>query len=70
MATLSLSVQVPAGDVGTLGENGWREQFSMSQLLEKLRRAADVFADPKVENEMLDDEKGVKAKEKVVQKVE
>ena len=35
VATLSLSVQVPAGDVKTLGENGWREQSSMSQLLEK-----------------------------------
>ena len=42
----------------------------MSQLLEKLRRAAEVFADPKAENEDSDDEKGVKAKEKVVQKVE
>ena len=41
----------------------------MSQLLEKLRRAADVFADPKVENEVSDDN-GVKAKEKVVQNVE
>ena len=35
----------------------------------KLRRAAEVFADPKVENEVSDD-KGVKAKEKVAQKVE
>ena len=42
----------------------------MSQLLEKLRRAAEVFADPKAEKEVSDDEKGVKAKEKVVQKVE
>ena len=40
VATLSLSVQVPAGEVGTLGENGWREHSSMSQLLERLRRAA------------------------------
>ena len=32
--------------------------------------AAEVFADPKVENEVFDDEKRVKAKEKVVQKVE
>ena len=54
----------------TLGENGWREQSLMSQLFEKLRRAAEVFADPKVENEVSDDEKGVKAKEMVVQKVE
>ena len=36
----------------------------------KLRRAAEVFADPKVENEVSDDKKGVKAKEKVAQKVE
>ena len=35
----------------------------MSQLLEKLRRAAEVFADTKVENELSEDEKGVKAKE-------
>ena len=42
----------------------------MSQLLEKLRRAAEVFADPKVENELSEDEKGVKAKERVVRKVE
>ena len=42
----------------------------MSQLLEKLRRAAEVFADPKIEEEGSDDESGVKAKEKVVQKVE
>ena len=70
VATLSLSAQVPAGDVKTLGENGWREQSSMSQPLEKLRRAAEVFADPKSEKEVSDDERGVKAKEKVVQKVE
>ena len=63
VATLSLSVQVPAGEVRTLGENGLREQSSMSQLLEKLRRAAEVFADPSVENEVSDDEKGVKAKQ-------
>ena len=44
-------------------------QSSMSQLLVKLRRAAEVFADPKLENEV-SYEKGVKAKEKVVQKVE
>ena len=69
VATLSLSVQVPSGDEGVLGENGWREQSSMSQLLEKLRRAAEVFADPKVENEVSDD-KVVKAKEKVTKKVE
>ena len=42
----------------------------MSQLLEKLRRAAVVFADPKFENELSEDEKGVKAKEIVVRKVE
>ena len=57
VATLLLSVQVPAGDVKTLGENGWREQSSMAQLLEKLRRAAEVFADPKAENEESEDEK-------------
>ena len=70
MATLSLSVQVPAGDVKTMGEKGWREQSSMSQLLEKLRRAAEMLADPKAEDEESDDENGVKAKEKVVRKVE
>ena len=37
----------------------------MSQRLEKLRRAAEVFADPKAEDEVSDDENGVKAKEKV-----
>ena len=42
----------------------------MSQLLEKLRRAAEVFADPKADDEESDDEKGVNAKEKVVRKVE
>ena len=42
----------------------------MSQLLEKLRRAAELFADPKVENELSEDEEGVKAKERVVRKVE
>ena len=42
----------------------------MSQLLEKLRRAAEVFADPKIENEVSNDEKWVMAKEKVVQKAE
>ena len=36
----------------------------------KLRRAAEVFADPKVENEVSDDKTVVKAKEKVAQKVE
>ena len=35
VATLSLSVQLPVGD-GTTEEKGWREQSSMSQLLEKL----------------------------------
>ena len=40
----------------------------MSQLLEKLRRAAEVFADPIIEEEGSDDENGVKAKEKVVHK--
>ena len=53
-----------------MGEKGWREQSSMSKLLEKLRRAAEVFADPKVENELSKDEKGVKAKERVVRNVE
>ena len=57
MATLSLSVQLPAGDGKTMGDNGWREQSSMSQLLEKLRLAAEVFADPKTENEESEDEK-------------
>ena len=66
VATLLLSVQVPAGDVKMLGENGWREQLSMSQLLEKLRRAAEVFADPKAEEEASDDDKVVKAKKKAV----
>ena len=42
----------------------------MSQLLEKLRRAAEVFADPKVENELSEDERVVKANERVVRKVE
>ena len=70
VATLSLSVQVPAGDLKTMGEKGWREQSSMSQLLEKLRRAAEVFADPKAKDDVSDEEKGVKAKEKVVRKVE
>ena len=45
------------------------EQSSMSRLLEKLRRAAEVFADPNVENEANDD-KVVKEKEAVTQKVE
>ena len=43
-------------------EKWWGEQSSMSRLLEKLRRAAEVFADPKVENELSEDEKGVKSK--------
>ena len=42
------------------------EQSSMSQLLEKLRQAAEVFVDPKVENEVSDD-RGVNAKDNVVQ---
>ena len=67
---MSLSVQVPTAGGRTMGEKWWREQSSMSQLLEKLRRAAEVFADPKVENEFSEDEKGVKAKERVVRKVE
>ena len=70
VTTLSLSVQVPTAGGKTMGEKGWREQSSMSQLLEKLRRAAEVFADPKVENELSEDEKGVKAKERVVLNVE
>ena len=41
----------------------------MSQLLEKLRQAAEGFADPNVENEV-SYYKWVKAKEKVTQKVE
>ena len=45
------------------------EKSSMSRLLEKLRRAAGVFADPKVENEVSDDQV-VKAKKAVTQKVE
>ena len=41
----------------------WKEmvgdsQSSMSQLLWKLRRAAEVFADPKVENEVSNDKGG------------
>ena len=59
-----------AGDVKTLVENGWREQSSMSQLFEKLIRAAEVLADPKAEDDVSDDEKGVKVKKNVVQKVE
>ena len=55
---------------GKTGEKVWREQSSMSQLLEKLRRAAEVFAEPKVENKLSEDENGVKAKERVVRKVE
>ena len=70
VTTLSLSVQVPTVVGRKMGEKGWREQSSMSQLLEKLRRAAEVFADPKVENELSEDENGVKAKERVVRKVE
>ena len=35
VATLSLSVQVQAGDGKTMGEKWRREQSSMSQLLEK-----------------------------------
>ena len=69
VTTLSLSVQMPTAS-GKTGEKGWREQSSMSKLLEKLRRAAEVFADPKVENELSEDEKGMKAKERVVRKVE
>ena len=49
VTTLSLAVQVHKAG-GKMGEKGWREQSSMSQLLEKLRQAAGVFADPKVEN--------------------
>ena len=56
VTTLSLSVQVPTAGGRTMGEKGWREQSSMSQLLEKLRRAAEVFVDPKVENELSEDE--------------
>ena len=70
VTTLSLSVQVTTAGGKMMGEKGRREQSSMSQLLEKLRRAAEVFADPKVENELSEDEKGVKAKERVAQKVE
>ena len=58
VTTLSLSVQVPTAGGKKMGEKGWREQSSMSQLLEKLRRAAEVVADPKVENELSEDEKG------------
>ena len=53
-----------------MGEKRCGEQSSMSKLLEKLRRAAEVFVGPKVENELSEDEKGVKAKERVVRKVE
>ena len=41
----------------------------MSQLLEKLRQATEVFAYPKEENEVSDD-KGVNVKEPVIQNVE
>ena len=34
------------------------------------KTSSEVFADPKVENELSEDEKGVKAKERVVRKVE
>ena len=37
VTTLSLSVQVPTAGGKTIGEKGWREQSSMSQLLVKLR---------------------------------
>ena len=53
--------------------SGAEEEMSASfqkELPRKLRRAAEVFADPKVENELSEDEKGVKAKERVVRKVE
>ena len=40
VTTLSLSVQVPTVGGRKMGENGGREQSSMSQLLETLRRAA------------------------------
>ena len=70
VATVSLSVQVPAGDGKAMGEKWWREQPSMPQLLEKLGRAAEVFADPKAEDEESEEEKGVKAKERVVRNVE
>ena len=70
VTTLSLSVQVPTAGGKTMGEKGCREQSSMSQLLEKLRRAAEVFADPKGEDEVCKDEKGVEAKERLVRKVE
>ena len=69
MATLSLSVQLSAGDVRSLVGEGRREQSSTSQLLGRLRKAAEGFIDPKVENEV-SDYKGVKAMKKVTQKVE
>ena len=69
MATLSLSVQLSPGDVRSSGGDRRREQSSMSQLLGRLRSAAEVFTDPKVENEVSYD-KVVKAKENVTQKVE
>ena len=70
VTTLSLSVQVPTVVGRKMGDKGCGEQSSMSKLLEKLRRAAEVFADPTVEDELAEDEKGVKAKERVVRKVE
>ena len=68
VATLSLSVQLSAEDVMSLGGDGRRKHSSMSQLLGRLRRAAEVFTDQNVENEVSDD-KWVNAKEKVTQKV-
>ena len=70
VATLSLSVQVPTAGGKAMGEKWWREQSSMSQLLENLRPAAEVFADPKAENEVFQDKRGVEATERVVRKVE
>ena len=42
VTTLSLSVQVPTVEGWKMGEKGCGEQSSMSRLLEKLRRAAEV----------------------------
>ena len=50
VGTLSLSVQVPTAGGKAMGEKGWREQSSMSQLFEKLRRAAELFAVPNAED--------------------
>ena len=43
VATLSLSVQVPAGDVKTLVENGWRAVINVTVIGEAKTCSGDVF---------------------------